>query len=212
MTESSPNRLPNIHDARFVASAADVAQLPAPLYAELAFAGRSNVGKSSLINSLLQRRKLVRTSGTPGCTRGLNLFRVDFDGGVLDLVDLPGYGYAKRSKKERLSWGPMIENFLTRRQGLRCVVLIVDVRRGLVDDDEQLLEFLEHIQRPSLLVATKLDKLPRNKQKPALQALRKQAGRPLLGYSSESGVGRGELFRALLARAAVTPAGSPLPA
>lgn len=197
------HKLPNIHDARFVASATDVAQLPPPMYAELAFAGRSNVGKSSLINSLLQRKKLVRTSGTPGCTRGLNLFRVELGDGVIDLVDLPGYGYAKRSKQERRSWGPMIENFLTRRQGLRCVVLIIDVRRGLVDDDVQLIEFLRHIERDCLLVATKLDKLPRNKQKPALAALQRDAGQPLVGYSSESGVGRDALFGALLRRASL---------
>ncbi|MDD9942563.1 MAG: ribosome biogenesis GTP-binding protein YihA/YsxC [Myxococcales bacterium] len=201
--------VPRIHDARFIASATDVSQLPAPMFAEVAFAGRSNVGKSSLINSLLGRKKLVRTSSTPGCTRGLNLFRVEFSDGVLDLVDLPGYGYAKRSKAERLSWGPMIENFLTCRQGLRCIVVILDIRRGLLDDDLQLLEFLDHVGHDVLLVATKLDKLPRNKQKPSLAALGRATGRRVLGYSSDTGYGRDHLLSAVLQRAALRPSVDP---
>ena len=104
-----------VRDARFLSAAMALGDLPPPAYAEIAFAGRSNVGKSSLINCLVARRKLVRTSRTPGCTRGINLFRVELGGdapATLDLVDLPGYGYAKRSKQERRSWGPLIERFL----------------------------------------------------------------------------------------------------
>lgn len=197
MTSSKP---PIIHDARFLASATDVAGLPAPTFAELAFAGRSNVGKSSLINCLLNRRKLVRTSSTPGCTRGLNLFRVEMGDGVLDFVDLPGYGYAKRSKSERKAWGPMIEGFLQHRVGLRCVVVIIDVRRGMQEEDVMLLEFLQHIGRDAVVVATKTDKLARNKRKPALDALRRKAGIPLLGFSSETGEGKAQLWSDVLAR------------
>ncbi len=195
---------PIIHDAQFVASATDVGSLPAPTFAEVAFAGRSNVGKSSLINRLVGRRKLVRTSGTPGCTRGLNLFRIELGDGVLDLVDLPGYGYAKRSKTERRAWGPMIENFLQQRVGLRCVVVIIDIRRGLQEEDVQLLEFLAAIDADALLVATKMDKLPRNKRKPALAKLVREAGREILGFSAESGDGKDALWHQLLQRAALS--------
>ena len=127
------------------------------------------------------------------------------EGATLDLVDLPGYGYAKVSKAERRSWGRMIERFLIERAGLRCVVLIIDVRRGLQDDDVQLLEFLASHRRPALLVATKLDKLAHNKAAPALQALRKQAGCKVLPFSSETREGRDGLWRALLDQAGLTP-------
>lgn len=195
--------LPKVKSADFLASATNVAQLPPPMFAEIAFAGRSNVGKSSLINSLLNRRKLVRTSSTPGCTRGLNLFRVEMDLGVLDLVDLPGYGYAKRSKVERRSWGPMIENFLTGRAGLRGIVLIIDIRRGMTEDDAELLAFARHIGKEVLLVTTKIDKLPRGKQKPAVQALARTLDTQPLPYSSQTNAGREPLWNAVLKLAGI---------
>jgi GTP-binding protein len=188
----------DIVDAQFLTTAMNVASLPPPLFAEIAFAGRSNVGKSSLINSLAQRTKLARTSSTPGCTRGLNLFRLTLRGGAqLDFVDLPGYGFAQRSKSERAGWGPMIEGFLERRVGLRGVVLLVDVRRGLEDEELQMLEYLAHIKQKALVVATKTDRLPVNKRKPALLALAKQAGVKALPFSAPTGEGRVELWRAL---------------
>lgn len=190
--------LPAIHDAQFVASATEVERLPPPTFAEIAFAGRSNVGKSSLINALLERKKLVRTSSTPGCTRGLNLFRVELGSGTFDLVDLPGYGYAQRSKQERRAWGSMIEGFLTRRQGLRAVVLILDVRREPSDEDRQLLEFLAHVGRPVLCVGTKLDKLSKNARAPALAALTKAVGLKVYPFSAVTGDGREALLRAIL--------------
>ncbi len=193
--------------AEFVTTAVHVDGLPPPLFTELAFAGRSNVGKSSLINSLAQRKKLARTSGTPGCTRGLNLFRLTLRGGAkVDFVDLPGYGYAERSKAERRSWGPMIEGFLQRRVGLRGVVLLVDVRRGLELEERELLAFLSHIRQPALVVATKVDRLPPSKRKPALQALAQSAGVDALPFSAQTGEGRDALWRALLGLAAVEPA------
>jgi GTP-binding protein len=192
----------DVLDAEFVAGATGLAQLPAPTFAEVAFAGRSNVGKSSLINSLVRRKKLVRTSGAPGCTRAINIFRVrlrtDEDEAHLDLVDLPGYGYAQRSKAERLSWGPLIEGFLRERPGLRGAVVIVDIRRGVQDDDVQLLEFLESIEVTPILVATKLDKLPASKRKPAVAALRREISRPVLAYSSVTGDGWEALWERLL--------------
>lgn len=193
-----------ILDAEFLASATSLDQLPAPMFAEIAFAGRSNVGKSSLINDLVQRKKLVRTSSTPGCTRGINLFRIKVrpegseEHAELDFVDLPGYGYAQRSKAERKSWGPMIESFLTERPGLRATVVIVDVRRGLEPDDAQLVDYLQAIDVRPVLVATKLDKLPKNKQKLAVQAIEKSAGMRVFPYSATTSAGRDKLWRSLL--------------
>jgi GTP-binding protein len=192
----------DVLDAEFVAGATALGQLPAPTFAEVAFAGRSNVGKSSLINSLVRRKKLVRTSGAPGCTRAINIFRVRIrtndDEAHLDLVDLPGYGYAQRSKAERRSWGPLIEGFLRERPGLRGAVVIVDIRRGAQDDDLQLLEFLDSIEVTPILVATKIDKLPASKRKLAVAALRRELDRPLIGFSSVTGDGREALWKGIL--------------
>ncbi len=193
----------DVLDARFLLSATDVGQLPAPVFAEVAFAGRSNVGKSSLINSLAQRKKLVRTSSTPGCTRGINLFRLALRGAEIDFVDLPGYGFAQRSKEERRSWGPLIESFLEGRAGLALVIVIVDVRRGLEEDDRQLLEFLSSVNRKALVVATKLDKLAPSQRKTTLAALQKAAGVGVVGYSSETHEGRDLLWRRILSSCAI---------
>lgn len=192
----------DVLDAEFIAGATALVQLPAPTFAEVAFAGRSNVGKSSLINNLVRRKKLVRTSSAPGCTRTINIFRVrlrtDGEEAHLDLVDLPGYGYAQRSKAERKAWGPLIEGFLSERPGLRGAVVIIDIRRGVQDDDNQLLEFLESIGVAPILVATKLDKLPASKRKPAIAKLRNQVGRSVTPYSSITGDGRDALWKRLL--------------
>lgn len=191
-----------ILEAEFVASATALAQLPPPARAEIAFAGRSNVGKSSLINSLCQRKKLVRTSSTPGCTRGVNVFhlklRVDEHDAEVDLVDLPGYGFARRSKKERKSWGPLMEEFISQRPGLRGVVVIVDARRGLEADDEQLVDYLRHVDRQVVLVATKVDKVAKSKAKLVVKAVSDGAGMRVLPYSSTTGDGREGLWRRLL--------------
>jgi GTP-binding protein len=187
----------NVLDAQFLVSAHDTRALPPPAFAEVAFAGRSNVGKSSLINALLLRRKLVRTSNTPGCTRGINVVRATLDDTVMDIVDLPGYGYAKRSKSERRAWGPLIESFLRSRPGLRAVVIVIDVRRGLEEVDQQLIDFILEVERTPILVATKMDKLPLSQQKPALAAMRRQVQRPVLGFSAITGQGREELWKAI---------------
>ena len=194
----------NVLDAEFIAGATAIGQLPAPTFAEVAFAGRSNVGKSSLINNLVNRKKLVRTSSAPGCTRAINIFRVrlrtDSGEAHLDLVDLPGYGYAQRSKAERKSWGPLIEGFLTERPGLRGAIVILDVRRGAQDDDIQLLEFLESVDVTPIVVVTNIDKLPASKRKLAVAKLRKQlGGARVIPYSSVSGEGRDPLWKRLLA-------------
>jgi GTP-binding protein len=197
-----------VRDARFLSAAMALSDMPPPAYAEIAFAGRSNVGKSSLINCLVARKKLVRTSRTPGCTRGINLFRVELKGtdiATLDLVDLPGYGYAKRSKQERRSWGPLIERFLRERAGLRAVVVIIDVRRGFEEDDLDFVAFLRQLGVTPIVVATKIDKLPVSKRKPALARLAKEAGERVHGLSAIDGTGRDELWSRLLRAASIAP-------
>src|SRR5262245_27470617 len=169
---------PPIVSAEYSASAARVEELPPAIAIEVAFAGRSNVGKSTLLNLLMHRRGLARTSSTPGCTRTVNFFRVRAqDGAALTLVDLPGYGYAKRGKDERASWAVVAERYLLERQALRLVVVLVVARRGFEDDDRDLLEMIETSKRrdrptpKTLVVATKLDRLSASARKPTLGRL-----------------------------------------
>jgi GTP-binding protein len=196
---------PRVARAGFAAGAAAREQIPPadPARPEIAFAGRSNVGKSSLLNMLLARRNLARTSNTPGCTRQINFFDVGLAGDVapsdLVFVDLPGYGYAKVSKSESHSWKRLLEGYLEKRPTLRAVVILVDARRGVEGEERDLVEFLE--QRSELaiiLAATKLDKLPRSQHKPALAALAREAGVRVVGTSAETGAGRRELWERML--------------
>jgi len=200
-----------VSTAEFSAGAARSDQVPqtslfgdAP---EIAFAGRSNVGKSSLLNMMLARRGLARTSNTPGCTRQINFFDVGLAQKQtpappprIVFVDLPGYGYAKVSKSEAQAWKQLLEGYLHERPTLRAVVILVDVRRGLEQEEEDLIEFLE--QRKGLVVilcATKVDKLPRNQQKPAIAKLKKHGSAQLVvATSAETGAGREELWARIL--------------
>jgi len=189
-------------DANFAAGAVDDASLPPPTLVEVAFAGRSNVGKSSLLNAMMQRKSLARTSNTPGCTRQINIFEVRCaDGLSLRFVDLPGYGWARRSKEERSKWQTMIEGYLRRRTGLRAVVLLVDVRRGVEEEEQQLVDFLRGPREvsdarplPVVLVATKIDKVGAAGRKPALDAVKERAGVRAIGFSAVTGEGREELW------------------
>jgi GTP-binding protein len=193
-------------EATFVAGATREKDLPPPAIAEVAFAGRSNVGKSSLLNALVERKSLVRTSRTPGCTRQINVFYTKLKSGhALHLVDLPGYGYAKLSRSEKSSWKTMIETYLASRVTLRAVAVLVDIRRGIEPDDQQLLDFLalprevESMPVTTIIVATKLDKLPQSKRLTALNALKKASGHRVIGFSSVSRVGREDLWKRILA-------------
>jgi GTP-binding protein len=186
---SDPRR---IVEANFRAGATATDQLPPPTGVEIAFAGRSNVGKSSLLNALCQRKNLVRTSSTPGCTRQISFFEVRTkDGAVVTLVDLPGYGYAKRSKQERGAWAGLIEDYLLARPTLKVVVALMDARRGLEPDDAQLYELLRQkpqVRRPPVAVvagATKLDKVPSSQRESAVAAIRSGVGGTALGVSVE---------------------------
>jgi GTP-binding protein len=182
--------------ARFVAAAAAPGGEPPPRLPEVALAGRSNVGKSSLLNRLLGHRGLARVSGTPGRTRQMNFFDVD---GRWTLVDLPGYGFAVGPEAERRAWGPLVEGYLRTRATLRGVVVIVDVRRGLEEDEAELLAFLAASGRRAAVVATKVDKLGRGAGAAALAALRRDLdpALPLVGFSARTGEGRDGLRRVI---------------
>ncbi|MCH7923317.1 MAG: YihA family ribosome biogenesis GTP-binding protein [Nitrospinae bacterium] len=185
--------------AEFVTSAARPSQVPPPSLPEVAFAGRSNVGKSSLINTLVMRKRLVKTSSTPGKTRMLNFFVVN---GRYGFVDLPGYGYARATKGERARWGSLVEDYLKKRPTLRAVVLIMDLRHEPFPTDHQMVEWLGHQKLPAILVATKADKLGRSRRmeqrKRMAEALEVEPDRIVL-FSAKSRLGRPELWRAIRA-------------
>jgi GTP-binding protein len=192
-----------ILNAEFIRSCVSPEQFPSGTTPEIAFAGRSNVGKSSLINSLLQRRGLAKVSRTPGKTRAVNLFTVATDDPALSrflLVDLPGYGYAKVSKAERARWAPLIEQYLDQRTQLRAVVLLVE-SRVLGGQDLETIDWLTSIGRPPIVVATKVDKLKASERVAALRrlqdALGSIEGEGFIPYSSVTGEGRERLWAAL---------------
>jgi GTP-binding protein len=154
------------------------------------------------MNVLLEQKSLVRTSGTPGCTRQVNWFLAEArDGAQLMLVDLPGYGYAQRSRHERNEWAALIENYLLTRASLRAAVIVLDIRRDPEEEEHQLLELLNgptRASRPELQVtwvATKLDKISRNLHKPRLMEMSRILGQPPLGFSALSGDGRIPIWR-----------------
>lgn len=183
--------------AVFVKSAFSNSQLPPPDYPEIAFAGRSNVGKSSLINRLVNRHGLVKVSATPGKTQSLNYFLVNND---LYLVDLPGYGYAKVPRRVLNDWQGMISSYLEKRESLCCVVVIIDLRHPPKDYDRDLIAWLQSRSLPLLLVYTKADKLSRNEQNRQARILDagfnvSPAARVI--FSAKSGEGMGTLLAAL---------------
>jgi len=192
--------------AEFIRSCVGSEQFPKGSLPEVAFVGRSNVGKSSLINSLLQRKGLAKVSRTPGKTRAVNVFSVITDDALLSqflLIDLPGYGYAKVSKSVRAQWAPLIEQYLTQREQLRTVVLLVE-SRVLGAQDRMTIDWLSSIGCPPLVVATKVDKLRPSERVSALRRLEEGLGlderMPVIAYSSVTGEGRDRLWAALKQR------------
>jgi GTP-binding protein len=185
--------------------ASDGGWRPDPGLPEVAFAGRSNVGKSSLINRLLRRRKIARVSNTPGRTREINFFRIN---DAFILADLPGYGYARVSKERRAEWRPLIGGYLRRSPALRGIVQLLDVRHDPTPEDVQMLEFLEKLQLPAMFVVTKVDKLVKSRREARVAEIAGLIGVPLeqvIMFSAETGEGRDELAAAVAALVASPP-------
>ena len=190
---------PRGDDWRFAGAAGPGGRPPALGLPEIAFAGRSNVGKSSLINRLTHSARLARTSRTPGRTQQINFF-VGRD--MIAFADLPGYGFARVPEAVRASWKRLVEEYLERRDELRAVVVIVDARRGVAPDDERLLEYLAGAARPAVVVANKIDKLNQGERARALGALRAAAPDALV-FSATSGEGERALWDRLARLCAV---------
>ena len=184
-----------IESAAFELSAGLVHQLPASNLPEVAFSGRSNVGKSSLINRLLNRKALARTSATPGKTATINFYRLD----TLRLVDLPGYGYAKASEEVKAKWGKMIENYLHTSKQLKAVFLLIDIRHDPSANDRMMYEWMVYQGFAPIIIATKLDKIKRSQIQKNVKAIREglnvQPGTTIIPFSAETKQGRDEIWK-----------------
>ena len=178
---------------------------PEPLLPEIAFAGRSNVGKSSLINRLVRRKALARVSNTPGRTREINFFAVN---GRFVLVDLPGYGYARVSKEAKATWRPLIEGYLSRSPQLRGIVQLLDGRRDPSDDDMHMLDFLSELGVPTIIAVTKVDKIAAKLRAGRVTELSSALGldeEQVIPFSAVTGTGRDELAAALVSLVEAPP-------
>lgn len=184
--------------ADIVISAVKPEQYPDSDLPEIALAGRSNVGKSSFINKILNRKKLVRISSKPGKTQTLNFFLINE---MMHFVDVPGYGYAKVSKTERAAWGKMIETYFTTREQLDAAVLVVDLRHQPTNDDVMMYDFLKHYEIPTIIIATKADKIPKGKWQMHLKVVKEtlavEIGDEIVLFSSETGLGKEEAWKAI---------------
>ncbi len=186
-----------LKSSEFITSAVKPSQYPVGGLPEIAFAGRSNVGKSSLINRLINRKRLVKTSSTPGRTQLINFFKIN---SAFMFVDLPGYGYAKVPASVKKKWGTMIETYLSIRETLQAVVLILDLRRTPQLEELNFIDWLHHCDIPTILVLTKADKLSRIKQKKQVTAISKElavTGTNLILFSAKTGLGTEKLWDAI---------------
>jgi GTP-binding protein len=187
----------HVKSAEFIKSATAPSHYPVDQLPEVAFAGKSNVGKSSLINTLVGRKRLARISAAPGKTRLINFFKINSE---LYFVDLPGYGYAKVSRAIKETWGPMIEGYLKHSSNLDLVILILDIRRDLAENDLDLIHWLSHYRRRVVFVLTKIDKLSKNDVKKRSTALRTHLEREsdchdnIILFSSKTGDGKETLW------------------
>jgi GTP-binding protein len=188
-----------IKSAKFITSATKPSQYPPADLPEIAFAGRSNVGKSSLINTLVNRKHLVKTSSTPGRTQLINFFNIN---DAMGFVDLPGFGYARVPVAVRKKWGPMIETFLSQRESLKGIVAIMDIRRTPGTEEIDLIRWLEHYNIDSILVITKADKLSRNKQTKQVNTIIQTLGvarDEIILFSAKTRLGKDAVWEAILA-------------
>ena len=185
----------DVNQVELTISAVQEDQYPTDQQPEIALVGRSNVGKSSLTNVLINRKNFAHTSSQPGKTQTLNFYHVEE---ALYFVDVPGYGYAKVSKKQREKFGKMIEHYLTNRDQLKGVIELVDGRHVPTDDDIAMYQWLTYYQVPTLVVATKVDKLKPSQynriEKQVRQALRMQAGAPLILFSAQTRLGKEQVW------------------
>jgi GTP-binding protein len=194
-----------IHRAELLQSAGSARQFPADGLPEVAFLGRSNVGKSSLLNALVGRKQLARTSSTPGKTRLIHFFHVIAGGDEFALVDLPGYGWAKVSKKERKSWGRLVEGYLENRPPLRLAILLQDLRRDFSEDETLLLDWLDERDVAWQVVVTKADKLRPMRRAKRLKELASQLGRDrakLVATSAQTRQGIDDVWQVIHQRVA----------
>lgn len=185
----------NVTKAEFIISAVGPDQYPADALPEIALAGRSNVGKSSLINRMINRKNLARTSSTPGKTQHMNYYLINEQ---LYLVDFPGYGYAKVSKTQRAAWGKMVEKYLAERETLKLILLVVDLRHPPTADDKMMFDWIKHYDLPLCVVATKADKIPKSRWPKHIKQMKQELGvlpgDSFIAFSSEIGLGKEELW------------------
>jgi GTP-binding protein len=188
-----------VTSAKFLKSATEPSQYPGESNPEIAFAGRSNVGKSSLINTLLNRKRLARTSAVPGKTQLINFFTIN---DRLSFVDLPGYGYAKVPLSVKKTWGPMVERYLKERKNLCLVILIIDIRRDPSDDDLALIEWLHHYDVNFIYVLTKVDKLSKNqvivRRRKIMEFLKTMQDENIILFSSKTGFGKDDVWKRIM--------------
>ncbi len=187
-----------INQAEIVISAVSEKQYPDEGLPEIALAGRSNVGKSSFINTIINRKNLARTSQKPGKTQTLNFYKLN---DAFYFVDVPGYGYAKVSKAEREKWGRMMDEYFQKRETLQAVVLVCDIRHEPTDADVQMYDYLKYYELPVIIVATKLDKIKKSKHQQHIKRVKDtfevDAEDIIIPFSSESGEGKDEAWQAI---------------